>query len=159
MAGQRSEWDKDDLDTLGILKIDVLGLGMLSCIRRGFDLLKQHYDKKIDLATVPAEDPVVYDMLCQADSVGVFRSRAGLNDYVAALKTTEFYDLVMKSQSFAPDRSKGIWSILICAAETVKKELVPIRRTTQGSWQDIRRTVISRTGNENCYYRRRLHPV
>ena len=67
------EWDKDDLDTLGILKIDVLGLGMLSCIRRGFDLLKQHYGKKIDLATVPAEDPVVYDMLCQADSVGVFQ--------------------------------------------------------------------------------------
>ena len=61
------EWDKDDLDTLGILKIDVLGLGMLSCIRKGFDL-ERHYGRKIDLATVPAEDPTVYDMLCQADS-------------------------------------------------------------------------------------------
>ena len=80
MAGRTIERaTQDDLDNAWYFtEIDVLGLGMLSCIRGGFDLLKQHYGKKIDLATVPAEDPVVYDMLCQADSVGVFQPRAGL---------------------------------------------------------------------------------
>ena len=102
------EWDKDDLDTLGILKIDVLGLGMLSCIRRGFDLLKQHYGKKIDLATVPAEDPVVYDMLCQADSVGVFQveSRAQMT-MLPRLKPRNFYDLVIEVAIVRPGPIQG----------------------------------------------------
>ena len=65
------EWDKDDLDALGILKIDVLALGMLSCIAKGFALIKSHYGKAYDLATIPKEDPAVYDMLCQADSIGL----------------------------------------------------------------------------------------
>ncbi|MEC8288737.1 MAG: error-prone DNA polymerase, partial [Pseudomonadota bacterium] len=102
------EWDKNDLDTLGILKIDVLGLGMLSCIRRGFDLLKQHYGKKIDLATVPAEDPVVYDMLCQADSVGVFQveSRAQMT-MLPRLKPRNFYDLVIEVAIVRPGPIQG----------------------------------------------------
>ena len=58
------EWDKT-ISIRCILKIDVLGLGMLSCIRKGFDLLERHCGRKIDLATVPAEDPAVYDMLCR----------------------------------------------------------------------------------------------
>ncbi|HER26835.1 MAG TPA: PHP domain-containing protein, partial [Rhodospirillales bacterium] len=67
------EWDKDDLDALGILKIDVLSLGMLTCIRKAFDLIKRHYGKSFDLATVPKEDDTVYEMICQADTLGVFQ--------------------------------------------------------------------------------------
>ena len=61
------EWDKDDLDALGLLKVDVLGLGMLTCIRKAFALLKAHYGKDVSLGTVPRDDPVVYDMLCRAE--------------------------------------------------------------------------------------------
>ena len=70
------EWDKDDLDALGILKIDILSLGMLTCIRKGFDLIRQHYGKSYDLATVPGDDPA-RSMTCyaSADSIGVFPSR------------------------------------------------------------------------------------
>ncbi len=61
------EWDKDDLDALGILKVDVLALGMLTCVRKAFELLENHYDRPLELATVPPEDTAVYDMLCAAD--------------------------------------------------------------------------------------------
>ncbi|MGB0629251.1 MAG: error-prone DNA polymerase [Alphaproteobacteria bacterium] len=102
------EWDKDDLDTLGILKIDVLGLGMLSCIRKAFDLLERHYGRKIDLAAVPAEDPAVYDMLCQADSVGVFQveSRAQMT-MLPRLKPRNFYDLVIEVAIVRPGPIQG----------------------------------------------------
>lgn len=71
------EWDKDDLDAPGILKVDLLALGMLSCIRRTFDLLHQHYGQSLTLATVPQEDPRTYKMIQRADTIGVSRSRAG----------------------------------------------------------------------------------
>ena len=102
------EWDKDDLDTLGILKIDILGLGMLSCIRKSFDLLEKHYNMKVDLATVPAEDPAVYDMLCQADSVGVFQieSRAQMT-MLPRLKPRNFYDLVIEIAIVRPGPIQG----------------------------------------------------
>ena len=67
------EWDKDDLDALGILKIDVLGLGMLTCLRKALDLVDEHYGERYTLATIPPEDPAVYHMLCRADSLGVFQ--------------------------------------------------------------------------------------
>ncbi|MDJ0971604.1 MAG: PHP domain-containing protein, partial [Kiloniellales bacterium] len=63
------EWDKDDLDALGILKVDVLALGMLTCLRKGFELMARHLGQHHDLASIPAEDPAVYDMLCKADSL------------------------------------------------------------------------------------------
>ena len=102
------EWDKDDLDTLGILKIDILGLGMLSCIRKAFDLLQRHYGRKIDLATVPAEDPNVYDMLCEADSIGVFQveSRAQMT-MLPRLKPRNFYDLVIEVAIVRPGPIQG----------------------------------------------------
>jgi error-prone DNA polymerase len=71
------EWDKDDIDALGILKIDVLALGMLTCIRKAFDLIRLHLRHRLDLATVPPEDPAVYEMLCKADSWASSRSKAG----------------------------------------------------------------------------------
>ena len=82
------EWDKDDLDAVGILKVDVLALGMLSCLRRAFDLLKDHYDARndrdepvVDFSTMPKEVPEVYDMICRADTLGVFQieSRAQMS--------------------------------------------------------------------------------
>ena len=71
-------WDKDDIEALGILKVDVLSLGMLTCIRKAFDLMKMHHDVSHTLATLPPEDPAVYDMLCAADSLlACFRWKAG----------------------------------------------------------------------------------
>ena len=102
------EWDKDDLDALGILKIDVLALGMLSCIRKGFDLLERHYGRKVELATVPTGDPAVYDMLCEADSVGVFQveSRAQMT-MLPRLKPRTFYDLVVEVAIVRPGPIQG----------------------------------------------------
>ncbi len=102
------EWDKDDLDALGILKVDILGLGMLSCIRKAFALLEDHHGRRIDLATVPAEDPAVYDMLCRADSIGVFQveSRAQMS-MLPRLKPRTFYDLVIEVAIVRPGPIQG----------------------------------------------------
>ncbi len=102
------EWDKDDLAALGMLKIDVLALGMLSCIRKGFDLLADHYGRRLDLATVPAEDPAVYDMACRADTIGVFQieSRAQMS-MLPRLKPRSFYDLVIEVAIVRPGPIQG----------------------------------------------------
>jgi error-prone DNA polymerase len=102
------EWDKDDLDALGLLKVDVLGLGMLTCIRKGFALLKEHYGRELSLGTVPPDDPAVYDMLCKADSVGVFQveSRAQMN-MLPRLKPRKFYDLVIEVAIVRPGPIQG----------------------------------------------------
>ncbi|KPA21141.1 Error-prone DNA polymerase [Shimia sp. SK013] len=101
-------WDKDDIDSLGILKVDVLSLGMLTCIRKGFDLLAQHHGMELALATIPPEDPVVYDMLCKADSVGVFQveSRAQMN-FLPRMKPRNFYDLVIEVAIIRPGPIQG----------------------------------------------------
>ncbi len=67
------EWDKDDIDTLRFMKVDVLGLGMLGCMRRAFDLLADHKGQRIDLATIPPEDPATYAMIRKADTLGTFQ--------------------------------------------------------------------------------------
>ncbi|MGE0650656.1 MAG: error-prone DNA polymerase [Alphaproteobacteria bacterium] len=102
------EWDKDDLDALNILKIDVLALGMLSCLRRAFDLIATHHGRRLDLATLPAEDPAVYDMLCRADSIGVFQveSRAQMS-MLPRLKPRCFYDLVIEVAIVRPGPIQG----------------------------------------------------
>ena len=102
------EWDKDDLDALGILKIDVLALGMLSCIRRAFDFMDKHYGGSPSLATIPAEDPAVYRMLHRADSVGVFQveSRAQMS-MLPRLKPSKFYDLVIEVAIVRPGPIQG----------------------------------------------------
>ncbi|MGH6865554.1 MAG: error-prone DNA polymerase, partial [Methyloceanibacter sp.] len=102
------EWDKDDLDTLGLLKVDVLGLGMLTCIRKSFAFLKRHYGRDVTLGTVPRDDPLVYDMLCKADSVGVFQveSRAQMN-MLPRLKPRCFYDLVIEVAIVRPGPIQG----------------------------------------------------
>jgi error-prone DNA polymerase len=102
------EWDKDDLDALGILKIDVLALGMLTCIRKAFGLLERHYRHRLTLADVPAEDPRVYEMLSRADSLGVFQveSRAQMT-MLPRLKPREFYDLVIEVAIVRPGPIQG----------------------------------------------------
>jgi len=102
------EWDKDDIDALGILKVDVLALGMLSCIRRAFDLIERHHGRALTLASVPAEDPRVYDMLCDGDSVGVFQveSRAQMS-MLPRLKPRCFYDLVIEVAIVRPGPIQG----------------------------------------------------
>ena len=102
------EWDKDDLDALGMLKIDVLALGMLSAIRRSFDLIAAHHGKVFELADVPPEDSAVYDMLCRAESIGVFQveSRAQMN-MLPRLKPRDFYDLVVEVAIVRPGPIQG----------------------------------------------------
>lgn len=101
-------WDKDDIDTLGILKVDVLSLGMLTCIRKSFDLLEKHLGADFTLATLPPEDPEVYDMLCEADSIGVFQveSRAQMN-FLPRMRPRNFYDLVIEVAIIRPGPIQG----------------------------------------------------
>ena len=101
-------WDKDDIDALGILKVDVLSLGMLTCIRKAFTLMQQHHRLDYTLATLPPEDPAVYDMLCKADSVGVFQveSRAQMN-FLPRMRPRNFYDLVIEVAIIRPGPIQG----------------------------------------------------
>ncbi|MXQ09388.1 DNA polymerase III subunit alpha [Alphaproteobacteria bacterium GH1-50] len=101
-------WDKDDIDALGILKVDVLALGMLSCIRKAFDLIGRHHQVDYTLATLPPEDPATYDMLCKADSLGVFQveSRAQMN-FLPRMKPRCFYDLVIETAIIRPGPIQG----------------------------------------------------
>jgi error-prone DNA polymerase len=102
------EWDKDDIDALGMLKVDVLALGMLTAIRKSFDLIERHYGKTYTLATVPPEDKGVYEMLSRADSVGVFQveSRAQMS-MLPRLKPANFYDLVIEVAIVRPGPIQG----------------------------------------------------
>jgi error-prone DNA polymerase len=97
------EWDKDDIDALGMMKVDILALGMLTCIRKGFALLGIK-----ELAEIPQDDPVVYDMLCKGDSLGVFQveSRAQMN-MLPRLRPREFYDLVIEVAIVRPGPIQG----------------------------------------------------
>ena len=102
------EWDKDDLDRAGLMKVDVLALGMLTCIRKAFDLFALHEKRPFDLATVPREAPEVYDMLCKADAIGVFQveSRAQMN-MLPRLRPRKFYDLVVEVAIVRPGPIQG----------------------------------------------------
>ncbi len=102
------EWDKDDIEALGIMKIDVLALGMLTCIRKCLNLLTAHHDRTLTLATVPREDPETYAMLRKGDSLGVFQveSRAQMN-MLPRLKPIEFYDLVIQVAIVRPGPIQG----------------------------------------------------
>jgi len=101
------EWDKDDLDALGIYKVDVLALGMLTALRKSFDLIKKHYGEEHTLA-MPPDEPEVYDMLCKADSIGVFQveSRAQMS-MLPRLKPRDFYDLVIEVAIVRPGPIQG----------------------------------------------------
>lgn len=102
------EWNKDDLEDLGFLKVDVLGLGMLTCIRKAFDLAKTHYGLELTLANVPQDDPKVYEMISIADTLGVFQieSRAQMS-MLPRLRPQNFYDLVIEVAIVRPGPIQG----------------------------------------------------
>lgn len=102
------EWDKDDIEALGMLKVDVLGLGMLTCVRKAFELTRQSGGPELGLADVPAEDPAVYDMICAADTVGVFQieSRAQMA-MLPRLRPRCYYDLVIEVAIVRPGPIQG----------------------------------------------------
>jgi error-prone DNA polymerase len=102
------EWDKDDIDALKFMKVDCLALGMLSCMKRGFDLLKDHKGIDLDLATIPAEDPTTYAMICKADTLGTFQieSRAQMV-MLPRMKPRTFYDLVIEVAIVRPGPIQG----------------------------------------------------
>ena len=103
-----TQWDKDDIDKLGLLKVDCLALGMLSAIHRAFDLLKRHRGKTLTMATLPAEDPKVYEMVSRADTIGVFQieSRAQMV-MLPRLRPRCFYDLVIEVAIVRPGPIQG----------------------------------------------------
>ncbi len=102
------EWDKDDLDALGLLKVDVLALGMLTALSKGLELLDQHYDQRLTLATIPLEEPEVYAMIQRADTIGVFQieSRAQMS-MLPRLRPESFYDLVIEVAIVRPGPIQG----------------------------------------------------
>ena len=102
------EWDKDDLDALGLLKVDVLALGMLTALSKGFDLLDRHYGERLTLGTIPPEEACVYAMIERADTIGVFQieSRAQMS-MLPRLKPASFYDLVIEVAIVRPGPIQG----------------------------------------------------
>ncbi|UAY56712.1 error-prone DNA polymerase [Arachidicoccus terrestris] len=102
------EWNKDDIEDLGFLKVDILALGMLTCIRKAFDLVRQHYKLDLTLANIPQDDPKVYEMVAHADTIGVFQieSRAQMS-MLPRLKPKCFYDLVIEVAIVRPGPIQG----------------------------------------------------
>ena len=102
------EWDKDDIDALGFMKVDILALGMLSCMRRAFEFLHDHKGLKHDLSTIPAEDPATYAMIRKADTLGVFQieSRAQMAS-IPLMAPRTFYDLVIQVAIVRPGPIQG----------------------------------------------------
>src|SRR5215472_627456 len=140
------EWDKDDIDTLGLMKVDVLALGMLSCLRRSLDLIKLHYGKDYSLATIPQDDEAVYDMLGQADSVGVFQveSRAQMS-MLPRLKPRCFYDLVIEVAIVRPGPIQGdMVHPYLRRRDGIEKEYYPSPSSAHGSPDELK-DVLKRT--------------
>ncbi|CAE6850222.1 Error-prone DNA polymerase [Paraburkholderia nemoris] len=102
------QWDKDDLEALGLLKVDVLALGMLSAIQRTLDLVSRQRGEPFEMQDIPPEDGATYDMICAADTVGVFQieSRAQMS-MLPRLRPREFYDLVIEVAIVRPGPVQG----------------------------------------------------
>src|SRR3546814_7669145 len=102
------EWDKDDIDALGFMKVDILALGMLSCMRRAFEFLEADKGISHDLSTIPAEDPATYAMIRKADTLGVFQieSRAQMAS-IQLMAPRTFYDLVIQVAIVRPGPIQG----------------------------------------------------
>ncbi len=102
------EWDKDDIDALKFMKVDVLALGMLSCMRRGFNLLRDHKGIDLDLATIPAEDPRTYAMIRNADTLGTLQNESCARmAMLPRIKPRTFYDLVIEKAIVRPGPIQG----------------------------------------------------
>ena len=145
------EWDKDDIEALGMLKIDVLGLGMLTCIRKCFDLLETWKGERYTLATLPQEDPVVYDMLCEADTVGVFQveSRAQMN-FLPRMRPRTYQDLIAEVAIIRPGPIQGNMVHPYLRRRRGEEEIVyPSEDLKEGFGTDLWRAAFPRAGHAN----------
>jgi DNA polymerase III alpha subunit len=152
-------WDKDDIDALGILKVDVLALGMLTCIRKAFSLLETHHQADYTLATLPPEDPAVYDMLCKSDSLGVFQveSRAQMN-FLPRMRPRCFYDLVIQVAIIRPGPIQGDMVHPFIRRRNGEEEVsFPSDELGAGAGQDAGRAAVPGTGDADRHRRRGLH--
>jgi error-prone DNA polymerase len=137
------EWDKDDVDALGMMKVDVLALGMLTCIRKCFDLIADHKGERWELATVPQDDKPVYDMLCRGESLGVFQveSRAQMN-MLPRLKPRTFYDLVIEVAIVRPGPIQGdMVHPYLRRRNGVEKENYPVPSPEHGPPDELHRVL------------------
>ena len=154
------EWDKNDLDALGMLKVDVLALGMLTCLHKGFDLIRQYYGRDLDHASVPSEDPAVYAMLQKADSIGVFQveSRAQMS-FLPRMQPKTFYDLVIEVAIVRPGPIQGgMVHPYLAAAQRGGKSRLPLGGAASGAAQDAWRAAVPGAGDADCHRRRRIYP-
>ena len=138
------EWDKDDVDALNMMKVDVLALGMLTCIRKCFDLIADHKGERYELATVPQDVPEVYDMLCRGELLGVFQveSRAQMN-MLPRLKTAQDSTTSSsRSRSCGPGRSRATWCIPICGGEIASEKVsYPSPSPVHGDKDELRQVL------------------
>ena len=106
------QWDKNDIEALGLLKIDVLALGMLTVLKKSFSLISDYSRESICIQNIPSEDSNVYEMICKADTIGVFQieSRAQMS-MLPRLKPRSYYDLVIQIAVVRPGPIQGIWFI------------------------------------------------
>ena len=155
------EWDKDDLDALGLLKVDVLALGMLTALRKGLDLLDKHYGERLTLATIPPEEPQVYAMIQRADTIGVFQieSRAQMS-MLPRLKPAEFYDLVIEVAIVRPGPIQGdMVHPYLRRRQGLEEVVLSLAGTGGGLEQDARRAAVPGAGDEDRHRRGRIHAL
>ncbi len=153
------EWDKDDIDALRFMKVDVLGLGMLGCMRRAFDLLDEHKGQRLDLATIPAEDAATYEMIRRADTIGVFQieSRAQMS-MLPRLKPRTFYDLVIEVAIVRPGPIQGDMVHPYLRRREGKEPVdYPTPELEARAGQDAGRAVVPGAGDAGRHRLRRLH--
>ena len=140
------EWDKDDIDAIRMMKVDVLALGMLTCIRKCFDLIELHKGERWELATIPREVPAVYDMLCRGESLGVFQveSRAQMN-MLPRLKPRTFYDLVIEVAIVRPGPIQGNMVHPYLKRRGMKPEDIEYPFPKYGDKNELRRDILGKT--------------
>ncbi len=153
------QWDKDDLEDLGLFKVDLLGLGALHQLHLGFDLLRAHRGLDLTMATIPAEDPATYEMMCTADTVGTFQieSRAQMS-MLPRLKPREFYDLVIQISIVRPGPiSGGMVHPYLRRRAGLEQVEYPHPCLEEVLERRPRRAAVSGAGHAPCGRRRRLH--
>ena len=153
------EWDKDDIDVLRFMKVDVLGLGMLGCMRRAFDLIEEHDGRTLSMSTIPQEDPETFAMIAKADTLGTFQieSRAQMA-MLPRLKPREFYDLVVQVAIVRPGPIQGdMVHPYLRRAGGAGARYLPDARAETGARQDARRAAIPGTGDAGRHPMRGLH--
>lgn len=152
------EWDKDDIDIVKFMKMDCLALGMLSCMKRGFDLLEARTGEKYDLAAMPPDDPATFAMIQKADTLGTFQieSRAQMS-MLPRLKPAKFYDLVIQVAIVRPGPIQGDMVHPYLRRRQGKEPVRYENRSLKISSKDAGCPAVSGTGHADCHGLRRFH--